>query len=151
MKKAVIIESQDGIPGFALDENESILICLQSGHNVKNPIDNNRKCPETAMITTKRIVVLGEQSISGIGITTLTSMNLNAIDAVQYTFPTWNISLYLLAAFLILMYIVPGIIFIVWFNYRQKAFMNVVSGPLRSEVKFHKNHPELLQKFNTFL
>ena len=150
MLKRVLRESNDSIPGLVMDDSEQIVLCLHTDREVRNPMDQNEKYPETALITNRRLVVLARHSYFKDEVT-FTSMPLDNIQVVQTTNVSWTLTKILASLVAFLFYIVPGIIFLIHMHYAVGASVNVASGGVRTVVRFHPRHKDLLQQFVAFL
>ena len=150
MLKRVLRESNDGIPGLVMDDSEQIVLCLHTDREVRNPMDQNEKYPETALITNRRLVVLARHSYFKDEVT-FTSMPLDNIQVVQTTNVSWTLARILTGIVAFVLYIAPGILFLIHMYFAVGASVNVVSGNLRTEVRFHPRHKDLLQQSVAFL
>ena len=150
MDKHINRESSHGIHGLAMKAGENILLCLHTDQDVSNPLNENKKHPETAVITNKRLIVLAQDN-SSIHDVILTSMPLDKIETVQTTCVSWNTASVLVCIVAFLFFVIPGIAFLFCMESKKGATVNVCAGSLRSEVKFHPDSNALLQDFVALL
>jgi len=134
-----------------LEANEKLVFCGRASTRVTNPRDRNAREQETVVLTDKRLITLCR--LTGLRNATpgVTSIPLSQIQAVQTTALSWNALNILGIVIGFLFYIIPGIIGLVYMLLNVGPRVNVVTGILRSEVRFDNNCPELLDEFITAL
>lgn len=146
MKGRLDTEIPAPFPGFMPLEKETILFCAQTDKRVKNPLDNNREHPETVVVTDQRLLALSMVSPSA-RMTAVSIVPLERVSAVQCTYLGWDAWKILACIILFLLYIIPGVIFLVWMNRNLGPRVHLVSGVFAIDLRFHREHPALFNKF----
>lgn len=146
MKGRLETESPGAFPGFVPLEKEMVAFCAQTDKRIKNPMDGNRKHPETVVVSDQRLAVLSMISPAA-RMTAVTIMPLDRVTTIQCTYLDWDTWRVLTCVILFFIYIIPGVIFLVWMNKNVGFVVHVVSGVVRIDLKFDKDHPALFNKF----
>ena len=150
MRKRVNTERKDVPEWFQMAENEKLLFCGYSPATLRNPVASNAMYSECVVLTDKRLVTFCPLGLRG-GTPAVTTVPLSRVSAVQTTCIDWNTATILICVVLFLLYILPGVIFLVFMWLYRGPRVNVVAGILRTEIKFHPNSQQLLQRFLAYL
>ena len=145
MSRRILTETSEAPPWLQLEPNEQILFCGHTTKEVWNPADQNKKHPETVVLTNRRLVNMCLVKIRGWP--SLTTIPLHRIDAIQSTCVNWSPWTIMICILLFMAQGIPGIIFLVWMYQNYGVRVNVVAGNLRTEVKFSLSSHELYDKF----
>lgn len=146
MKGRIDTEGTSPFPGFQRLENETILFCGHTNRRVRNPWDSNRKHPETVMLTDRRLAVLSKIA-PGRSMSAVNEMHLDQISSIQCTYLAWDAWNVIACVLLFFLYIIPGVIFLIYMTRNVGLNVQVISGILRTEMKFDPKHSALLDKF----
>ena len=150
MRKRVNQKRTTAPEWLQLAEDEKLLFCGTSPARVKNPLADNAKHEECVVLTDKRLVALCSLGVRSAA-PAVTTMPLSQIQAIQTTALSWNVAAVLGIALGFLLYIIPGIIALVYMLMNTGPRVNVVTGNLRVEIKFSPSSPALLREFITWL
>ncbi len=130
-----------------LEADERILFSAQTDKRTQDPTSTRESVPETVLVTTRRFICLSRLPARGGAEPALTTLPLRAVQAIQTTRVKWNTQRVLLCILAFVLYIVPGVIFLIWMHRNAGPRVNIVSGNLRTEVRFFPSETTLLTKF----
>lgn len=139
MRKKINRELETVPNWLMLAQDEKLLFCGISSKDVTNPL-TNEKYSECVVLTDKRLVVLTDNS--------LTTTPLYQIQLIHIHKVAWTFQKVIGVVLGFVLYIIPGLIALVYIQLKKGTYANVVVGNVRKEIRFSNSSP-LLKEFIT--
>lgn len=143
-----IVSEGHQVPSWVqLEAEERLLFFGQTNKRVRNPTAGTESVPEAALVTDRRVICLSRVAGRGGAQPTLTTLPIRSVQAIQTVRVRWDARMVLLCIIAFLFYLIPGVIFLIWMAKNSGASVHIVSGNLRTEVKFFPDDTVLLKQF----
>ena len=148
MQGRIVSEGHEAPSWVRLDTEERLMFFGQTDKRIRNPTVDTESVPEMVLVTNRRLICLSRLPARGGAEPALTTLPMRSVQAIQTTRVRWNTQRVLLCILAFVFYIIPGVIFLIWMKRNGGPRVHIVSGNLRTEVRFFPNEPVLLRTPN---
>jgi len=138
-------------PGLPIEDGEHVSISGYARKRLENPLIPGTKHPDGFVLTDRRLIMLArpQPATTGLKVSNFTSMPLRQIDAVQILDVRWSFLAFVVFLLLLLLYIVPGVIFLIYMFRRVGLWLVVHAGGCTNELKFARSAASTLAELTT--
>jgi len=153
MRTAPQSEVPEMFPGLPLQDGERVLLSGYAKKRLYNPLRPGPKHREGFVLSDRRLIMLTRPRVAHTGstVSNFTSMPLRKIDAVQILDVRWSFLSIVVFLLLLLFYIVPGLIYLVYMSSRVGLWLAVHSGGCSNECRLARSAAPTLAEFTTMV
>jgi hypothetical protein len=132
--------------------NEHLIFAGKTSAQVANPLTGDTNEPECVVLTDRRLVSFGLVGAGAGGRTpAVTTIPLSQVMSIQATVLRWNAATVALCVLAFILYVIPGIVYIMHMERSKGPRVDVVAGTLRIEARFAPWSGDLLTRFHAQL